>query len=162
MIELYLATEAEVLMIQLRPGSTPKKPKKKKRHTGTALLLDQILRKDSLRKLSFNIDRFVCSLYKDHSLTISNVIDLLDTSTSSHESLQAWMDVLGGDALVHKEKVQSLLHSQGSSEASIEDLALLSWAASHAIQVPRTANTLSQAKPINTTMFTPEARIILF
>ncbi|KAG2139120.1 P-loop containing nucleoside triphosphate hydrolase protein [Suillus bovinus] len=99
---------------------------------GRILIQDQILCNIGIKLYGYRIDRIALALFRDFSLHINGAIDILSASTTDdRRSLQAIMNALGGEGLLHKDNVETLFaHREGSAKS--KDVALQAWVACRA------------------------------
>ncbi|KAH7913560.1 hypothetical protein BJ138DRAFT_604646 [Hygrophoropsis aurantiaca] len=112
-------------------------PKATKQHhmerPARELLRDLIFCHPQRQIYGFQMDRIAIALYLDLSLRIRAGVDLLSASKrNNRHSLDALMDVLGGEHTLNKLGVKALFRHREGAETKQCDTALQAWVASQA------------------------------
>lgn len=149
---LAFSTLSQVLLVRFASAKTKGKKKKKKSHStpGQCLLRDNILCHPERQKFAFHMDRLSASLFLDLNLRITGGVDLLSSSRSARQSIEAKMNALGGETTLHKTHVITLFKHNETVTTPAKDLALQAWAACQAGSLPSLINILSRIPRINT------------
>lgn len=148
------STSTRVLYIKM---TAPRKGTKGKSKTQPAaltrsrdILRDRLLCHLDFRKLGFDAHRIAISLYLDHSLFITRAIDLQSVITSNRRAPATLLQILGGEAQLHKEQLLNTFFGIAYDKASPENVCLRAWAACQAASVGSTTKQLLSVLPIDT------------
>ncbi|KAG0705729.1 P-loop containing nucleoside triphosphate hydrolase protein [Suillus ampliporus] len=141
---LAFATLARVLVVYFFASKKPKPHQQQQKaqleeppvSRGRTLIQYQILCNPSIRLYGYRIDRIALGLFLDLSLRINDAVDILSVSTSDRRSLQAIMNALGGELLLHRENVKTLFSHREGDALATKNVALQAWAACRAATLP--------------------------
>lgn len=160
---LALASDSHVLVVRF-PATSKSKGKKGKGSfvtmpPGRKALHDLILRHDTMKKLGWNLDRVVASLYYDYHLLMTNGADMstLGPSKKGKSALDALITSVGGpDVLTDNARLPEVFGSEKFDPNKLDKLALRAWAAFHAGTKAAAALQLAKASLYDTTTITEE------
>jgi hypothetical protein len=149
--EIALSSSSQVLVVRLSKGRSNqpapigrKNPPKK----GRDLLRSAIFCHPSRRKYAFKMDKFAAALLLDLGYHLTLGIDLLSASNRDRDSLDAILDILGGEKKLHKRAVRAEFEEK-------EDIALRAWTACRAATLLSMGPRLKTISPIDTTIDEP-------
>ncbi|KJA19520.1 hypothetical protein HYPSUDRAFT_892444 [Hypholoma sublateritium FD-334 SS-4] len=142
--KLAIASQTRVLIIDMNQFNKHNKN-----------LLTAILCNPAYDKYAFEMDRLSTSLFLDSGLYIASAKDLLELSDREgkcdRHSLGARMFALGGEKILSSANaVNKCFLNDDTSRATMEVLALQSWAAGHAAGLSHMSELLKHISPINT------------
>ncbi|KAI6102415.1 hypothetical protein EDD16DRAFT_905862 [Pisolithus croceorrhizus] len=150
---IAFSSPSRALVVQLTKGGSSlsnNHGKKKRFVQARSLLQEHILCNENYQKYAFKMDRIAIALYLDLGLRIDGAVDMLSVSMADRRSLQALMDVMGGELTVRKSNVEALFLSNESGSVSNSDLVQQAWAACQAAIIPRMAELFHVLRRIST------------
>ncbi|KAI9574018.1 hypothetical protein HD554DRAFT_2166881 [Boletus coccyginus] len=105
-------SRAVVIKLPARYAPQHKQSAKQRRIARSkSLIQDHLLLNPKFQKYAFKMDQLAVALYLVLLVHIDYAVDMLSVTTGhGRQSLAALMDAMGGEAILHKENVQSLPH----------------------------------------------------
>ena len=151
--KLAMASPTQVLVIDVNKHNTK--------------LLNSFLCNPAYDKYAFEMDKLSAALFWDCDLYIASAKDLLELSDREGEcdrhSSGARMFALGGkDILSSTKAVNECFLNDDTPQATMEVLALQSWAAGHAAGLPHVSLLLKSISPINTMLVDKPVSNLMF
>ena len=156
---LAFSTLSNVLVIRFSSAKPKGKKKRKTNRTtshltpGRKLLQDNIICHPERQKFAFRMDRLSASIFLDLGLRISGGVNLLSSSKSTRQSLDALMNALGGAINLYRENMKALFKHEETATTPIRDVALQAWAACRAGSLKSLSKLQSKIPRIDTQDF---------
>ncbi|TCD70197.1 hypothetical protein EIP91_004377 [Steccherinum ochraceum] len=149
---LALACQDQILLISMDAyhGTAGKK----KKIQAPKMLQADLLKNTGLVKLGFDMERIALALYFDHRYHISMAVDAQSLRYHPEDwkryTDQAYLEVLGGERLLHKENVLRVVRSEGTDDNDQETLSLRAYLAWKISTLPQYSRQRSTFKSICT------------
>lgn len=164
---IAFSTLSRVLVVNIPAHHVPhpKEATKQQRVARSRCLIqDRLLLNSEFPKFAFRMDQVAVALFLDLSIRISDAVDMLSVTTkASRQSLEALMNAMGGELILNKNNVRSLLFDKSGSPAidATEKVAFEAWAACRASTLPHMALRFTSIPRVNTVTFPKAVRSLV-
>ena len=146
LLAIAIATEANILVIQLQNKGTPSK--------GRNLLLTKVLCNPDCVLYTFNIAQLALSLYLDHGLRILNGVNIESICPQSQAGVVSPLDAVkfavGDRWPIHEDNLKAAFQEKLWEPAKHTSLALKAWLASCLPAIPDQEERFNSVQRVNT------------
>lgn len=146
LLAIAIATESNVLVIQLQKKSTPPKARN--------LLVTKVLCNPDCMLYAFSLATLALSLYLDHGLRILNGVSIESICPQSEEGfvwpLDAVKFAVGDQWPIHEDNIKAAFQEKNWDPAKHTSLALRAWLASRLPAIPDQEERFNSVQRVNT------------